>query len=198
VRVARVAILRVLAGEAVGAFVHAGGGDENRAGGLESTDGEGIRRRGRVGGEGGAAGARHAAGDVEEVLGRERNALERPDGRTGGPGRVERQGAGAGADGVKGRHGIQRSGDVERGEGRLDAFGGTHPSGGDSGGNTACVPRQAGASFGVKTGAGASPASPGAAATSRAKPAVRARFAATSATASSGRGRPTAAAAARA
>ena len=78
VRIARRSMMRVLGGEAVGVLVHVGDADQDGPGAAQRGHRRSVARgRGALGLD---LGSRHRrdAGDVEQILGRERHAGERP------------------------------------------------------------------------------------------------------------------------
>ena len=79
VRIARRAVVNVLAGEVVGVFAHVERADENRAGGLEPFDQSGVACRRRQVAVDLGAGQRRQPCDVEQIFDRERHAGERPE-----------------------------------------------------------------------------------------------------------------------
>jgi hypothetical protein len=78
VRIARGAIVHVLAGEVVGIFPHVEGADEDGAGRFKARDQGGVARRGGARAIDLRARERRQSRDVEQVLDRERYACERP------------------------------------------------------------------------------------------------------------------------
>ena len=90
VRIARGAVVHVLAGEVVGVLAHVERADQHRAGRLEPRDQRGVGRGGRVLAVDLGAGQRRQAGHVEQVLDRERHAGERPERLAARPGGIDR------------------------------------------------------------------------------------------------------------
>ena len=78
VRIARRAVVDVLAGEVVGVFAHVERADQHGAGGFEPRDQGRVPRGGRMAAVDLRAGERRQAVDIEQVLDRERHARERP------------------------------------------------------------------------------------------------------------------------
>ena len=97
VRIVRVAVMHVLAGEVVGVFAHVERADQHGAGGLEPLDQRRVVRRGRKLAVDLRAGACRQALHVEQVLHRERHAGERSQRLLRGARRVDRLRALAGA-----------------------------------------------------------------------------------------------------
>ena len=71
--------MHVLAGEVVGVFAHVERADQNRAGGFQAFDQRRVAARGRQVAIDLGARERRQAGDVEQILDRERNAGERTE-----------------------------------------------------------------------------------------------------------------------
>ena len=69
--------MHVLAGEVVGVFAHVERADENGAGGFQPFDQRRVAARRRAVAIDLGAGERRQAGDVEQILDRERNAGQR-------------------------------------------------------------------------------------------------------------------------
>ena len=95
VRIARGAVVDVLAGEVVGVFAHVERADQHRAGRFEPLDQGGVARRRRAVAIDLRAGQRRQPGDVEQVLDRERHAGERPDAAASARAGVDRLGLGS-------------------------------------------------------------------------------------------------------
>ncbi len=94
VGIARRTVVRVLAGEVVGVFAHVQRADQDGARRLELLDQRRIRRRRLALAIDLGAGAGRQAGDVKQVLDRERRAGERPERLAAGAGGVDRVGLG--------------------------------------------------------------------------------------------------------
>jgi hypothetical protein len=92
-RIARGTIVHVLAGEVIGVFAHIERADEDRAGGFETAHQHRIARRRRQIAVDFRAGAGRQAGNVDEVLHRERYAGKRPERLATRAARIERLGA---------------------------------------------------------------------------------------------------------
>ena len=80
VRIARRAVVAVLAGEVVGEFAHVQRADENGAGGFEPGDQRRVRIRRRTLAVDLRTGQSRHSGDVDQVLDRKRHTGERPAG----------------------------------------------------------------------------------------------------------------------
>ena len=93
VRVARGAVVDVLAGEVVGVLAHVERADQHGAGRLQPRDQRGVARGRRAVAVDLRAGERRQAGDVEQVLDRERHAGERPERAACARARIDRVGA---------------------------------------------------------------------------------------------------------
>ncbi len=79
VRIARWTVVHILAGEVVGVFAHVERADQNGAGRLQPLDQRGVARGRRMLAIDLRAGQRRQAGNVEQVLDRERNARQRAE-----------------------------------------------------------------------------------------------------------------------
>ena len=128
--------MHVLAGEVVGVFAHVERADEDGAGGFEPLDQGGVARRRRRIAVDLRAGERRQAGDVEQVLDRERHAGERAELLAAGARLVDRLRAAERALlGDRGEGIEQRIALADAGERRLDDALRAGAAGGDGGGD---------------------------------------------------------------
>ncbi len=136
VRIARGAVVDVLAGEIVGVFAHVERADEDGAGRLQPLDQRRIARGRRQIAVDLGAGERRQAGNVEQVLDRERHAGQRRKPLASRPCLIERLRAGERALLGDGGEGIeQRVALADTRQRRFDDMRRADAAGGDGGGD---------------------------------------------------------------